>query len=80
MSLLDTRARTTRAERMNARIEFLSRLPALVTVARVARTFRMDPVAVLRDGGDPRLVHIRIAAMLAVARDEEEQAKRAKRK
>lgn len=40
----------------------------------------MDPVAVLQDGGDERLVHLRIAAMVAVARDEEEQARKAKRK
>lgn len=47
--------------------------------ARVARTFRMDPVTVLDNGGDELLTHLRIAAMLVVGRDEEEAARRAKR-
>lgn len=51
----------------------------LVTAARVANTFGMDPVAVLRDEGDELLLHMRIAAMVVVGRDEEEAARKAKR-
>lgn len=46
----------------------------------MAHTFGMDPVAVLLDGGDERLVHLRIAAFVVVGRDEEEAARKAKQK
>jgi hypothetical protein len=49
-------------------------------VALSAKTFGMDPVAVLDDGGDERLVHLRIAAYVVIGRDEEEAARKAKSK
>lgn len=55
-------------------IEELSRDPWVLMAARVAHTFSMDPVTVLADGGDELLNQVRVAAMLVVQRDEEEQA------
>jgi hypothetical protein len=49
------------------------------TIARVARTFRLDPVTVA-DSADELEMHLRIAAMLVVNRDEEESARKAKKK
>lgn len=46
----------------------------------MAKTFGMDPVAVLEDRGDDFRVHLRIAAMLVANRDEEEAARAAKKK
>jgi hypothetical protein len=68
-----------REQFIDDRVEWLSRHPTVQTAARVARTFRMDPVAVLDDGGDELLTHLRIAAMVIVGRDEEEAARKAKR-
>lgn len=52
----------------------------MVTIARVAKMFGMDPVAVLQDGGDETILHIRLAAYAVAARDEEEQARKMKSK
>lgn len=59
-------------------IEELSRDPLILMAARVARTFRLDPVTVLDDGGDELLGMVRVAATLVVQRDEEEAAAKAK--
>lgn len=77
---LDAPAHSTRAELIRERIEWLSRNDQLKVAARVAKTFGMDPVAVLDDGGDERLVHLRIAAYVVVGRDEEEAARKMKSK
>jgi hypothetical protein len=71
--------RSARAERIRERIEWLSYHPSVQTVARVARTFRIDPVLVLADEGEEFQTHLRIAAMIAVGRDEEEAARKAKK-
>lgn len=59
-------------------IEELSRDPLIVYAARVAKTFQIDPVTVLDDGGDELLGMVRVAAVMVVQRDEEEAARRAK--
>lgn len=76
---LDAPAYSTRAELIRDRIEWLSRNEQLKIAARVAHTFGMDPVAVLSDGGDERLVQLRIAAYVVIGRDEEEAARRMKK-
>lgn len=53
------------------------------TAARVAKVFSQDPVAMLDDGGDDFITHVRLAAVKVVQRDEakqqEEQNRNAKR-
>jgi hypothetical protein len=44
-----------------------------MTIARVADVFHMDPVAVLL--GSEAMVHIRVAAMQVVARDEAKKSR-----
>lgn len=44
----------------------------------VARVFRLDPVAVLDDGGDEWPQLVRVAAARFVAREEERAAKQAR--
>jgi hypothetical protein len=78
--LLDAAPRSTRAERFAERIEWLSHHRTVVTVARVGKMFGMDPVEVLRDGGDEVVLHIRLAAYAVAARDEEAQATKMKGK
>lgn len=65
-------------ERAEAAIEYLSHHPQVIQIARVARTFRLDPVALLRDDGDEFLTYVRLAAAQVVHRDEEAAAKKAK--
>lgn len=48
-------------------------------VARIARTFRIDPVTVLRDQGDEFLLNVRAAALQVVQRDDKQQADQIKR-
>lgn len=59
-------------------IEELSHDQLILYAARVAKTFRIDPVDVLRDGSDELLAMVRVAAVMVVQRDEEEAARRAK--
>lgn len=61
-------------------IDVLSHDPMVVMAARVGRTFRLDPILILDDGGDPLLNQVRVAATLVIQRDEEEQAAKAKSK
>lgn len=55
---------------MEERIEWLSQHPLVQLAARVGERFAMDPIAVLRDRGDPLLNEVRAAALLVTARDE----------
>lgn len=48
--------------------------PAVQMAARVGRMFRVDPVSILSDGGDPLLNQVRLAAANVVAEDERKQA------
>jgi hypothetical protein len=50
----------------------------VINAARVGQAFGQDPVALLRDEGDPLLTEIRLAALDVVGRDEEERARKAK--
>jgi hypothetical protein len=59
-------------------VEELSHHPLVVTAARVGRTFRQDPVMILRDGGDELLNLVRTAATLVVQRDDEKEAEKAR--
>jgi hypothetical protein len=79
-ALVDAGPRSTRAERMAERIDWLSHHRTVVTVARIGKMFGMDPVAVLDDGGNEVVMHIRLAAYAVAVRDEEEQARRTKGK
>lgn len=47
--------------------------------ARVAREFKLDPVALLSDGGDEFPMMVRIAAARVVARDKRAEAEATKR-
>lgn len=60
-------------------LEFLSHHESVVQAARVAREFKLDPVALLRDGGDEFPMMVRIAAAQVVARDKHAEAEAAKR-
>jgi hypothetical protein len=51
----------------------------VVTIARVGKMFGMDPVAVLEDGGNEAIMHIRLAAYAVAVRDEEAQAAKMKK-
>lgn len=66
--------------RARAAIATLAGDDRVITAARIARTFRLDPIDLLRDGGDEFLTWVRIAASEVVARDEEAAAKKAKKK
>lgn len=60
-------------------IEWLSRNPLIMLTARIARTFRIDPVTVLQDRGDEFLLNVRAAALSVVQRDEKQQSDQIKR-
>lgn len=45
----------------------------MIQIARVAKIFQQDPVALLRDSGDHFLLLVRIAAAQVVERDEAKQ-------
>ena len=64
---------------MSDEIEWLSRNPLLMLTARIARTFRIDPVTVLQDRGDEFLLNIRAAALQVVQRDEKQSADQVKK-
>lgn len=64
---------------MEDEIEWLSRNPLIMLTARIARTFRIDPVTVLKDQGDEFLLNVRAAALTVVQRDEKQQADQVKR-
>lgn len=59
-------------------MEWLSRHPSVVSASRIAGAFSMDPIAVLRDRGDPLVELVREAAYQVWVRDEEARAKAAK--
>lgn len=65
-------------ERVRERVTWLSHHPMVINAARVGQTFGQDPIALLRDQGDPLLTEIRLAALDVVSRDEEERARKAK--
>jgi hypothetical protein len=65
---------------MRERVEWLSHHPLVINVARIGQTFGQDPVALLREGGDPLLTDIRQAAVNVVNRDEEERNRKANRR
>lgn len=56
-------------------LDFLSKDASIIQAARVARVFKLDPVALLRDeGGDEFLMHVRIAAAMVVQEDKRREA------
>lgn len=68
-----------RIEREGAAVEWLSRHPLIVQATRYGRAFRLDPVDVLRDGGDEFIDRIRSAVMAALNRDQEAEAAEARK-
>ena len=58
-------------------MEWLSRHPMVINAARIGSVFGQDPVALLRDEGDPLLTEIRLAALAVVNRDEQAQTRKA---
>lgn len=64
---------------MREEIDWLSHNPLIELAARIARTFRIDPVTVLQDRGDEFLLNVRAAALTVVQRDEKQQADQIKR-
>jgi hypothetical protein len=61
---------------MRERIDWLSRQSLVINAARIGQVFGQDPVALLRDEGDPLLTEIRLAALSVVNRDEAERARK----
>lgn len=56
-------------------LDFLQRHQSIIQAARVARVFKLDPVALLRDdGGDEFLMLVRIAAAMVVQEDKRREA------
>lgn len=56
-------------------LDFLQKDHSIIQAARVARVFKLDPVALLRDdGGDEFLMLIRIAAAMVVQEDKRREA------
>jgi hypothetical protein len=54
---------------------FLKKEQSIIQAARVARVFKLDPVALLRDdGGDEFLMLVRIAAAMVVHDDKRREA------
>jgi hypothetical protein len=58
------------ARRAQGRIDWLAKHPQVVVAARIAKTFRQDPVVMLRDGGDFLVTLVRAAAYQVVQADE----------
>jgi hypothetical protein len=69
-----------RAVRSRERVDWLSHHPLVINAARVGEVFGQDPIALLREEGDPLLTDIRLAALAVHNRDEEERGRRANRK
>jgi hypothetical protein len=61
---------------MAERIDWLAEQPQVISAARVAYTFGLDPVTLLRDGGDTLLTLIRAAALRIVQADERRAARK----
>jgi hypothetical protein len=61
------------ARRAREQIEWLARQPQIRAVARIAKTFGQDPVALLRDGGDDLATLVRAATYQVVQEDEKAQ-------
>lgn len=59
-------------------MEWLSTLGVVREAAMVARIFRVDPAALLDDGGDEWRMLVRLAAAQYVAQQEEEAAAKAR--
>lgn len=55
-------------------LDFLRNDQRLIQVARIAREFRQDPVALLRDGGDEFETLVRLAAAQVVLDDKKKEA------
>lgn len=55
---------------MEDRIEWLQGNDLVRMAARIGERFKIDPITVLRDGGDSLLNEIRVAAMAVIAADE----------
>jgi predicted signal transduction protein with EAL and GGDEF domain len=55
-------------------LDFLRHDQRIIQVARVARIFKQDPVALLRDGGDEFETLVRIAASEVVMDDKKKEA------
>lgn len=67
-----------RSQRAQQALDVLRRDQRLIQAARIANTFGLDPVTLLRDDGDEFLTLVRIAAAQVVDADrkrEEEAAK-----
>lgn len=63
-------------ERLRDQIDWLVNHPQVVSAARIAHTFGMDPIAVLDDRGDLLRTLVRVAAYQVVQADEKAAAKR----
>lgn len=70
-----------RSQRAREALEVLRHDQRLIQAARIANVFGLDPVALLRDGGDEFLALVRIAAAQVVEADRkrEEEAAQARR-
>ena len=66
--------------RVTLMLDLLSHDAELMQVARVAKTFSLDPVALLRDRGDDFLMLVRVAAAQVVERDEKKANDETERK
>lgn len=56
-------------------LDYLTEDHSIKQAARVARVFKLDPVALLRDdGGDEFLMLVRIAAAMVVQEDKRKEA------
>jgi len=56
-------------------LDFLAKDQGIIQAARVARVFKLDPVALLKDdGGDEFLMLVRIAAAMVVQEDKRKEA------
>lgn len=62
------------AARTEEALDTLRHDQRVIQIARVARTFRLDPVALLRDEGDEFLTLVRIAATMVVDDDKRKEA------
>lgn len=65
---------SVRSRRAQQALEILRGDERLVTAARIAREFRQDPVAMLRDDGDEFVMLVRIAAAQVVHEDRRKEA------
>lgn len=59
-------------------MEFLQADTVVQMAARVAKTFSIDPIVILRDSEDPLVNQVRMAAAYVVQEDERKAAEQSK--